>query len=283
MNCFVTIMTFTFKDFPNLPTEPPPRIREDKDDDDDDIHTEEELPILPDENHNNSLFAKFKAIQIYLSVRFKYLYNSPIVLHSTAHALLILVVYSFVQYPIALGEADIGGDDISHRELANFCGGYLENVFLQGSLLSVSFLIGSILYFLTLVKCPPTIYYLIVLPILLGITATVVGALLFHLPSQYLVSVLVSIGQIVPYYMNAYDYYIFTTYVKAEYYGFQSTVYNFLNQVINNITAILLSNSISLSLIIITCVSLLGLSLVYGIFIYTKFKQKVASNTDNSK
>jgi len=275
-NVIVLLISFNFRDIPDYLHLAKSKFQAKHDSDEeitvDEANTEEEVArILPAKNKaSSSCIAKCKTVHYYLKVRFQYMIRSPIVLHATLHALVVLVVYCFVEYPIALGEAD---DNASQdRDLPGFCGGYLTNLLMQGAYLSISFFVGSILYGLTLVKCPPTAYYKWVLPLLLAITGVAVGILLLPKKPAYLATFLVAVGQIVPYYMNAYDYYIFTTYVREEYYGFLGSIYNFSNQIIYNITAILLSNNISLSMIIISCVCLSGVSLFYGWFIYRKFK-----------
>jgi len=233
---------------------------------------EEDL-ILPDNvlKPKRSFLGKCRTIYNDIIIRFAYLYHGTIVLHALLHALLGLFVYNFVEYPVALGEAKDNTDHIN-KTPSSFCGGYLINLLMQGAILNISFFIGSILYALTLVKCPPKTYYKWVLPLLVIITACVIGVLLLDFHSHLLLSILIAIGQIIPYYQNTYDQYVFTTYVREEYYGFIYSLYNFTTQIIYNITAVLLSREIRLPVIIVICIVLLGLSVFYGFFIYRKFK-----------
>jgi hypothetical protein len=276
LNCMVLFISFTFRDIPDYlqSKKQIPQEKHDSDEEEitvDELNTEEEVKRILPTKSKTTFIRKCKDVYYFLAIRFGYLIRASIVLHTLLHAMLGLVVYSFVEYPIALGEADDNAST-ENRDPISFCGGYLTNLLMQGAMLNIAFLIGAILYGLTLVKCPPKTYYKWVLPILILSTALIVGLLLLDVLPHYATSILVAAGQIIPYYTNAYDYYVFTTYAKEEYYGFLYALYNFLTQVIYNITAIVLSNEIPLSTIIISCVALSGLSFFYGIFIYRKFK-----------
>jgi hypothetical protein len=131
--------------------------------------------------------------------------------------------YYLVEYPLTLDESSANAG--SDQTLANFCGGTLSNLVSQGAYLNLTFLVFTILYGIFLVRCPPMAYYTKVFPILCVVLGAVTGSLFFRgLPSP-LIFTIVSVAQVMPYYLSNYDFYMFTTAIDEKYYGWLSGLY----------------------------------------------------------
>lgn len=205
---------------------------------------------------------------MWLWVRIKYMFVTMPVINTMIHSVCVLVMYYIMTYPITLlvnteEKESSYSDDAT---LTNYCHGTLTSLLRQGIVLMVCYLVLSFMYMALLVRCPPRIYYTWILGILEIATGTaLVGILLFRkvLPSVAL-NLLVSFAQIIPYYINAYTYYVMNTAIRQDYYGLILAVYAFGTNAVIIGADFALYFKINVYILVLICLALMGITWVHG-------------------
>jgi hypothetical protein len=232
----------------------------------------------------------------WLCIRVRYMVRSAPVLNTMLHSLTILVLYNLMTYPITILVGTEDDQVNSHRTpadvssslpassasetLENYCGGALINLIEQGAVLMACYLVSSLLYLAVLVRCPPRIYYKYALPALAIVTGGSLLVILFlrgALP-RVAITIVVSIAQVLPYYINAFTYYVMNTAIKQEYYGLITAFYAFGVQAISFGTSAVLYLSVPVQLLVFVCCGLLAVCVTHGFFMHRLF---VAQNWAN--
>eukprot|EP01027_Heterolobosea_sp_BB2_P013563 GEZU01019554.1.p1 GENE.GEZU01019554.1~~GEZU01019554.1.p1 ORF type:complete len:160 (-),score=31.41 GEZU01019554.1:73-552(-) len=79
--------------------------------------------------------------------------------------------------------------------------------------------------------------------------------------------VVVSVAQVAPYYLAAYDFFVFTAAADEQYCGFVNSFYCLVNQLIAFLPALLLEHlsSINLNMLILVCIAVLAVTLVHSV------------------
>eukprot|EP01027_Heterolobosea_sp_BB2_P015111 GEZU01021652.1.p1 GENE.GEZU01021652.1~~GEZU01021652.1.p1 ORF type:complete len:555 (+),score=113.84 GEZU01021652.1:327-1991(+) len=208
-----------------------------------------------------SLIALFRGFVKYYTPRLRYLFNNKIAMHSMAISLGTFLFYNLVAYPLTLEESTMytthhaaasSADAHQHHhqqyhagpELTttrdSFCGGLLTNLLLQALFLNVTYMFGTLLYKVLLVHCKPYQFFSRLFPILVLVLSFILGLLLSSSApspssssaSALMTFLLVSIAQVAPYHLTSYTWYVFTSAVDEQYYGFAQALYGIGTQVI---------------------------------------------------
>jgi len=166
-----------------------------------------------------------------------------------------------VEYPLTLRESKL----IAHQGSNLFCDGLLFDLMNQGFFLNVTFFVASSLYGIFLVPCPPILFFRYVYPGLGTILFGVTLVMWFTLP-PIPTFIIVSVAQVLPYYLSMYDFYVITSSTEDKYYGFVNSLYGWGIQIIGLIpAAFLFLNSLSNGAMIIICLTILMTTIIYGI------------------
>ena len=218
--------------------------------------------------------------------RLRYMCTTPTVINTALHSLTVLLMYNILTYPITLLVQTETSSDASllpppalssststststsaDDGTASFCHGTLINLVEQGVVLQLCYFVFSLLYMLFLVQCPPRIYYIFVQPFLVVVTAASLVAILLwraRMP-HLLLTVIVSVAQIVPFYINTFTYYVFNTAVRQDYYGVVLAVYAFGSQTMQVIVSYILYSSVAVQLLVFICGGLLIVIVIHGV------------------
>eukprot|EP00743_Colponemidia_sp_Colp-15_P008662 GILK01009426.1.p1 GENE.GILK01009426.1~~GILK01009426.1.p1 ORF type:complete len:542 (-),score=82.14 GILK01009426.1:98-1723(-) len=188
----------------------------------------------------------FVAFGVFWRQRYLYLQQNLVAKNAIYHSFLLYVVSTLLSYPVNMEVAAQGThtdtDGTDTASLDNFCNGYLSKLLQQGFFSMVLYVVGSLVYMFGLVKCPPRIYYRYVYPV----SAAVLTAVLLPLYSFPLSSIasssLLSVATVVPYYLNAYDYYLATSAIRPSHYGFFAALYGNVNSLIMLVPGLLMSH-----------------------------------------
>jgi len=216
----------------------------------------------------------------FIMIRLRYLYNSKITWHSLIHCSVLLIFYTVAEYPINLSESSsLTHTPLFQQNTHNYCGGVVANLMSSGAYLNVTFLFGAILYAMFLATCPPLLYYMKVFPLLSCVLFAVTIALWFELP-RYIIFILVSIAQVMPWYLTDYDYYVFTTSCNPQYYGFLLSLYGIINTLLTMAISGLLIYPIPMGWLITLCVSLLLGIVIYSMFFAHRYS-KILGQTNS--
>lgn len=196
----------------------------------------------------------------------KKFYHEKIGFHAFWHCIILNIFIIFAQYPISLLEVTNLVDLAEYKVADNMCGGVLTNLLALGAMTNCSYLIGSIWYFLFIVRCPPKYFYSIWYPIgsliLLGCTMT-----LWFTNIKYLVLALIAVSQIVPYYLTYYDYYLFTERTVQDYYGFVLGIYTLSTGLTTLLVQAIFLINFPFWGLLVSCLILLTISLIYSYYL----------------
>ena len=201
-------------------------------------------------------------------VRVKYTFVTMPVINTMVHSVCVLIMYYMMTYPITL-LINTEEKESSYSEsatLEDYCHGTLSSLLRQGVILMVCYLVLSFMYMALLVRCPPRIYYKWILGILEVATgAALIGILLFRnvLPAVAL-NLLVSFAQILPYYINAYTYYVMNTAIRQDYYGFILALYAFGSNAVIIVADYALYLKINTYVLVVICIILMGITWAHG-------------------
>ena len=218
------------------------------------------------ENNLNKININKLSYYRYFIIAIKDFYNNKIVFHAMWHCILLSMFISLIQYPLTYSELDYFIQTNSTPDLANFCGAELINLILVGAVTNISYLCGSIFYAFFIVNARSTIFYQRWYPaaclIIIGCTI----ALLYTLPS-YMVIILISISQIIPYYLTYYDYYLFTEYANSKFYGFILGIYGISSTIVTVLMQLLYLINIPYGVLIGLGITLLIINFAYSYYL----------------
>lgn len=199
--------------------------------------------------------------------KFRYLYHNTKVFNTLIHAFILLLFTAIAQYPLTMHEVNVVNN------LDGICNGKLNNIFILALLMSMFYLIGSITYRLFIVNMKNVIFYRWVYPFcLLGII------LLFPLwmtKYPFFIFISVCISQVIPYYLNYYNYYVITNYIDESYYGFVLGIYGIMNTLLILMGQGLFLTNININIIIVFGSILLIISMICA------FRLSRVLNNDN--
>jgi hypothetical protein len=146
-----------------------------------------------------------------------------------------------------------------------FCGGSVDFVLGQSLVAQVTFIFGGLFYYAVLMKRKPFTYFSVAYPlIVLAIMGTAVPMLLWTLPAL-LASLLVSVGTVLPYYLNSYTTYVVAASVPGRYYGFAQGLIGFGSNVVAFAPYGMVALQTSVGTTIGVALALMGLSAVVSV------------------
>ena len=173
----------------------------------------------------------------FVETRFAYVWKTKSVFHTLTHSFTILLLYSIISNPLTVlimrynSEANTAFKAIETGTIAelptrnNFCSGLVLDLVWQGAVLNVIFVVGSAIYAVTLTKCPPRLYYAYCQPMLFLVTGLCVFVASSFRSSAIFFLMLLSTSQVIPYYLNSFNYFVLSTATHADFYGFTTTCY----------------------------------------------------------
>lgn len=194
-------------------------------------------------------------------------YNNKIVFHIYWHCILLVIFSALVQYPLSLREISVI-DISSNKTIDNYCGGTFINIILLAALTNSTYLFGSVLYRLFIIRISPITFYKYYYPFAIIILMGMALALWFKI-NYIMILILVSFSTIIPYYLTYYDYYLFTKQSKGEYYGFVLGLYGTSTTLIAAMAQLLYFTNVpfivilSLSIILLLCVIIYSYYIAY--------------------
>ena len=236
---------------------------------------------------------KARSSCMWLWERLKYTFTTASVTNVMFHSLFINLLYYVMSYPVTIfvntestadssaslslstsdsvSESCSGAD--AHATLAQACAGSVNNLVQQSVSLNIFSLVGSVLYTLVLVRCPPRIYYPFVQPVMSVISAAALLCVMFlrHLMNRLLLTSLVSVATLLPYFMNMYSDFVFNTAIRSEYYGFVSGIYAFGVQSVSLATSSMLYSKVELSYLVWVCCAFFVVAFVHGVIMRAIF------------
>jgi len=216
----------------------------------------------------------------YVWIRLKYLYFNRVAFHTLMHYNIILVFYTIVSYPLTLSISD--ELSINTPEHDAVCDGLIANLLTQGFVLNVTYIITTFMYTAFLVKCPPLRFYRWVFHIMAVVLGVSVGILWMPM-SQWPTFIMVSLAQVIPYYLFSFDFYVFTSSIDEIYYGFIYGIYGFLYQVLYIVPASILYIPISNDALIIASLVILVIVMGYSVFIATTLEEELQAKPPEAK
>jgi len=166
-------------------------------------------------------------------------------------------LYSFtevVEYPVTFAEAASTGTPPGpcydgdppigyhpNNTLNNFCGGSLTNLIFASTLDNIGYTIGVVVYFLVLIRMKPSTFYSFAFPYTSLFLWGLVAALWFvgFMPPRA-VYLLIAIGNVVPYYLEQYNFYFWTANIEAKHFGFFYAIYDLGHSFLHTFSALLL-------------------------------------------
>eukprot|EP01028_Stygiella_incarcerata_P003191 TRINITY_DN16147_c0_g1_i1.p1 TRINITY_DN16147_c0_g1~~TRINITY_DN16147_c0_g1_i1.p1 ORF type:complete len:634 (-),score=149.74 TRINITY_DN16147_c0_g1_i1:267-2168(-) len=227
-------------------------------------------PLL--KRSRKSIRESISLMWMYVKVRVIYLWHHRVALNVMIHAILGLLVYCIVEYPITMMNAEDESDDPAGKNVDSYCGNLLPNLLLQGVFLNIMFFVSSVGYAFFLVRCRPRRYFSLFFPVLCLVTIIALAALLLDDLHPIVTFALIAVAQVLPYYFNTFDYYVFTTALHEEIYGFILSIYGFFAQLTSLLTAFLMTTGWSLHVVVLICLGLYFVLLVYGVGISNLFR-----------
>jgi hypothetical protein len=196
----------------------------------------------------------------------KEFYNNKIVFNAMWHCVLLDMFISLIQYPIAYSEINYFVRTDETPNIFNFCGAEVINLFIMGAISSISYLCGSIFYAIFIVNAKSVTFYRVWYPAACFVVLGCTIALSYDLPT-YVAIILISISQIIPYYLTYYDYYLFTEYADTKSYGFILSVYGVLTTTVTVIMQYFYLIDIPYAALIIIGIILLIINIIYSYYI----------------
>lgn len=205
---------------------------------------------------------------IWVWVRVKYTFVTMPVINTMVHSVCVLIMYYMMTYPITLliNTEDKESSYSDEATLDNYCHGTLSSLLRQGVILMACYLVLSFMYMALLVRCPPRVYYKWIIGILETATGlALVGILLFRnaMPGVAL-NLLVSFAQILPYYINAYTYYVMNTAIRQDYYGFILAIYAFGSNAVLIGADYVLYLQVNAYVLVVVCIIFMGITWAHG-------------------
>eukprot|EP01116_Phalansterium_solitarium_P006418 TRINITY_DN18715_c0_g1_i1.p1 TRINITY_DN18715_c0_g1~~TRINITY_DN18715_c0_g1_i1.p1 ORF type:complete len:525 (+),score=191.93 TRINITY_DN18715_c0_g1_i1:190-1764(+) len=207
----------------------------------------------------------------YIRVRARYFWRSKLVMHPLNMCLVVTIFYNLVEYPLTLNESVIMSTSNSSDEV---CSGVLRSLMNQGGVLNITFMAGSFGYLLFLVRLRPYVYFLWIYPLLSVLVCACMAVLWLPSLPDLATYVIVSVAQVLPYYMSMYLFFVFTASADPEFYGFVYSTYGLGAQLISFIPAIvLLIPQVTNNVIIIVCLVLVVLNLLYSVYFSLTYRK----------
>eukprot|EP00727_Mastigamoeba_balamuthi_P008982 m51a1_g4706 hypothetical protein (541) ;mRNA; r:254125-256817 len=197
--------------------------------------------------------------------RARYVWQTPAVRHSFAHALLNFFLYGAIAYPVTLLATEEGADPAAPSSVL------LRDLVQQGATLNAVFLLATGLYSRTLLRCPPSRYYRRALPALCVVTGACTLALTALRLGKAARMVLLSVSQVLPYFLNSYDYYVLCTAVREEYYGAVMSAYALVSHGVGVVFTALMGADLPLGALLAACTALLAASAWHGSLMHKHF------------
>jgi len=217
---------------------------------------------------------------LFVWIRLKYLYYNKIAWHTLMHYNILYIFYTIVSYPLTLSISD--ELSINTPENNSVCGGLIANLLTQGFVLNVTYLITTLMYTAFIVQCPPLRFYRWVVHIMAIILGVSVGILWMSM-SQWPSFIMVSLAQVIPYYMYSYDFYCFTSSVDEIYYGFIFGIYGFLYQLLYIVPASILYIPFSNQALLVASLIMLVLVIGYSIYIAYAFEEELQAKPPEAR
>lgn len=222
---------------------------------------------------------KLRSAWEWLKKRLRYIVTTRAVINAMCHSILVTFLYYFMTYPVTVlinTEDDVVVDlssESNYSRVSNYCHNTLVNLLRQGAILMVCYSVLSSVYMAFLVRCPPRIYYTFVLHFLSLLTALslVIILLLKKSIKKYILNFVISIAQIIPYYINSYTYYVLNTSIRQDYYGFVQALYAFCIQAILISTNFSLYYSVPNVILVSVCLMLIVFVSLHGFLMRSIF------------
>ncbi|KAL6056839.1 hypothetical protein QOT17_015866 [Balamuthia mandrillaris] len=197
--------------------------------------------------HNSEFYRFASAVFLFFKERLVAFFTSGLALHVILISWLLYTFSETVEYPVtfAISQSDVeckAGDTTDACTADNFCHGTIRNLLEATALEELTYVGGAVLYFLFLLKCPPGLYFVSVLPALSVVLIGVVASLwLVDYFPPHLPFVLTSIALVLPTFLEKYIFYFWTAKVESEYFGFFYGTYGFGENVLHIASSLLLA------------------------------------------
>lgn len=211
--------------------------------------------------------------------RLRYIATTRPVVNAMCHSLLVTFLYYFMAYPVTVlinteDNEEALSSESNPATVSNFCHNTLVNLLRQGAILMLCYFVLSLVYMAFLVRCPPRVYYTFILPFLSLLTALslVIILLMRRSIKKYILNFVISIAQIIPYYINSYSYYVLNTSIRQDYYGFVQALYALFTQAILISTNFSLYYSVPEVILVGVCLLLIVFAALHGFLMKSIFK-----------
>lgn len=198
----------------------------------------------------------------------KEFYRNKLVWHGCWHAVLVAALYNVITYPLTISNVSTD-DTYSHGTVpsamtsSNYCNGELILVLRQGSIINTLFLVGSFFYRKVLLPMQPTSFYELGLPVL-GLGIGICLTFLFVFPHGVIASLLLAVGQLIPYWINSYCYFVFTSAVNPHTYGFVLGVYSIACQFVYYAVYMIVAAKVHMTMLVVLSLLLAVCAVLYG-------------------
>eukprot|EP01102_Stenamoeba_stenopodia_P022537 TRINITY_DN9435_c0_g1_i1.p1 TRINITY_DN9435_c0_g1~~TRINITY_DN9435_c0_g1_i1.p1 ORF type:complete len:487 (-),score=82.77 TRINITY_DN9435_c0_g1_i1:40-1500(-) len=207
-------------------------------------------------------------------------------LHVIIMGLFLYAFNELFEYPITFAEANGNtssgsGSDSGSGSANNFCNGSLRNLCEESALDNAAYIGGAVAYFLFFVRMPSRIFFSLAFPLVCVGTIVLALPLLFFFPdlSSTVAYIITSIDLVIPYYLERYLLYFWTSLVDEKHYGFYYGMNGLFQQLIHVISSQLLINTDNLtsasplfSILLSICFVLIAFDYVYSIYLFTAYR-----------
>jgi len=157
---------------------------------------------------------------------FRLFITNRLPLHVIIMGLFLYAFNELFEYPITFAEANGNssgsGSDSGSGSANNFCNGSLKNLCEESALDNAAYIGGAVVYFLFFVKMPSRIFFSLSFPLVCLATIVLALPLLFFFQdlSSTVAYIITSIDLVIPYYLERYLLYFWTSLVDEKHYGF---------------------------------------------------------------
>jgi hypothetical protein len=181
--------------------------------------------------------------------------------------------YVLAEYPLSMMESsDMESTPLPLQNPENYCGGLVANLMNQGAVVNLFFLCTTILYRIFLVKLEPKLFYRWALPCMAIVLAGLIFVLMLLKLPNIVVFVLVSLIQIIPYYIETYNEAVWAAAAEPELFGFLYSAFFMVTYILDlGIGVIMLSNIpnwLTMTVFVVT----LTVCVAYSIYVSFKYE-----------
>lgn len=241
-------------------------------------HDEAEYPTS-----SNPVVRFFQSVAIFFKKAFRALWTSKLALHVILMSLTLYAFNELFEYPITFAEStsSSSGSDSDSGSVGNYCHSTLQNMTEEAAIDNSFYTGGALLYLIFLVKMPSLFFFNVAFPGVVAITIfmslplLIFGDVLAKTPAYIITGIVL----VIPYYLERYLLYFWSSIVDEKHYGFFYGIYALGQQVIHLPTSRLLDNleGVTTSSPIFTgllafCIILIGVDYFYSLWIVYAYR-----------